>query len=328
MMENMKQKTHNAGIVKYATGLSYRQMNEWDKRGTLPHSREGESGWRKYSFLQIVSLNILSGLHSHFGIPLEKLRCLYLWMIGEQRSELDQIRIKIARGSDEPVGIDAKEVVRKFDDLALSKKHGLVCLPDILELARLIGKNPIMGNPFYNLTSGILPIWGAYCSVASGRNIFLVTNLDESFFFDAEQLRQFRQRLDPDAWIEINVGARINEMLKKMGKKEFRFNDDVIPADKRKLKTSGGVRQIVDTLDNMDSGSIKISVTTTGGEKRLRMEVERHVDTTPVKDISKLLEQRAYQTLTIKQRNGAIVNIRQIESVLLDDEKNSTPREN
>ena len=65
------------------TGLTYRQLNEWDKRDLLPHTRTGETGWRRVTQWQAISIRIAAELHSGFGIPLARLQGLLQWLTGE-----------------------------------------------------------------------------------------------------------------------------------------------------------------------------------------------------------------------------------------------------
>ena len=65
------------------TGLTYRQLNEWDSRGLLPHTRTGKTGWRRVTKWQAISIRIVADLHSEFGIPLARLSRLRQWLSGE-----------------------------------------------------------------------------------------------------------------------------------------------------------------------------------------------------------------------------------------------------
>ena len=61
-------------------GLSYRQINEWGRRGFLPCSRQRKAGWRRFSAFQAMALRIVSEFHSRFGVPLVKQASLLAWM--------------------------------------------------------------------------------------------------------------------------------------------------------------------------------------------------------------------------------------------------------
>ena len=64
---------YSAADVQRSAGLTYRQLNDWDSRGALPHDRTGERGWRKFSLKEIFILSICNELHTRFGVPLQRL---------------------------------------------------------------------------------------------------------------------------------------------------------------------------------------------------------------------------------------------------------------
>jgi hypothetical protein len=66
--------------VQRATDLTYRQINDWDERGAIPHSRKTDKGWRRYSARDVFALMVASELHKRFGIPVHKLRYVLAFM--------------------------------------------------------------------------------------------------------------------------------------------------------------------------------------------------------------------------------------------------------
>lgn len=54
--------------------MTYRQLNEWDQKGVLPHDREGDRGWRRFSPNQIFTLMVCRALQKRFGTPLPLLK--------------------------------------------------------------------------------------------------------------------------------------------------------------------------------------------------------------------------------------------------------------
>ncbi len=59
--------------VQQFAGLTGRQLNDWDGRGALPHSREG-TGWRRFSAKQLFILMVCTKLRRRFGVPVERLK--------------------------------------------------------------------------------------------------------------------------------------------------------------------------------------------------------------------------------------------------------------
>ena len=90
---SLNETTLTAGDLRKAAGLSYRQINEWDKREKLPHERNGTTGWRRVNSWQAIALRIISDLHSQFGIPLAKLNGLLQWMLGNAPTQWEQWKL-------------------------------------------------------------------------------------------------------------------------------------------------------------------------------------------------------------------------------------------
>ena len=64
----------SARAVQMATGLTSRQLNDWDERGALPHSREGEVGWRRFSIREIFALMVCVELRNKFDVSVERVK--------------------------------------------------------------------------------------------------------------------------------------------------------------------------------------------------------------------------------------------------------------
>ena len=69
--------------VYRTTGLSYRQLNNWDLKGVLPNSRGTETGWRTFSYREIFAILVCSDLRTRFGVPLESLKTLQMYLMRE-----------------------------------------------------------------------------------------------------------------------------------------------------------------------------------------------------------------------------------------------------
>lgn len=56
--------------------LTYRKINDWDAKDLISYSRDKEtSGWRKFSILDVIRLNIVSDLRD-YGFPTEKIKAI------------------------------------------------------------------------------------------------------------------------------------------------------------------------------------------------------------------------------------------------------------
>jgi hypothetical protein len=78
----------SAGDVRRVTGLSSRQLNDWDQRGVLPHARTGDAGWRKFSPRQMFALMVAAEARKQFGVPVERLKWMTDFMMAEGANHL------------------------------------------------------------------------------------------------------------------------------------------------------------------------------------------------------------------------------------------------
>jgi hypothetical protein len=74
-------RVYSARDVQDVAGLSYRQINDWDSRGILPSSQEGDGAWRRFSPRDIFVLLVVNELHTKFGIPLQRLQFVREFML-------------------------------------------------------------------------------------------------------------------------------------------------------------------------------------------------------------------------------------------------------
>jgi len=85
--------------VKKITGLSRRQLSEWDNKGLLPtQKRDSQNAWRRFSGANTIQLAILSEFRKTGLSPID-LRELALWMRDRETEMMKYIRERIARGS-------------------------------------------------------------------------------------------------------------------------------------------------------------------------------------------------------------------------------------
>jgi|GEM_PF-1093057 len=68
-----EQPSFKASDVKEASGLSYRQLNDWEERGALPETEDRGSKWRKYSPRELFMIMVLAELKKQYNTPIEKL---------------------------------------------------------------------------------------------------------------------------------------------------------------------------------------------------------------------------------------------------------------
>ena len=96
--EAPERETFRAGDLNRITGLTYRQVNDWDARvGALPHGDRSEAGWRKFSADEVLAVAVCAALRRDFGVPLEKLAWLQSHMLQERAPGYFQLATNMAK---------------------------------------------------------------------------------------------------------------------------------------------------------------------------------------------------------------------------------------
>ena len=143
--------------VYRTTGLSYRQINNWDLKGVLPNSRGTETGWRTFSYREVFAILVCSDLRTRFGVPLESLKTLQMYLMREDIGFLGEA---LERISAERFALylvtDLKESFRMISDAELqsTSMSGLFRGDDpaafiLLKLNPLVNKiTRLLDNPF------------------------------------------------------------------------------------------------------------------------------------------------------------------------------------
>jgi DNA-binding transcriptional MerR regulator len=88
MRLNSESPNYSSKDVHAATGLTSRQLNDWDERGALPHERNGKEGWRRFSGRDIFTLMLCSEFRRTLGVPVERLKFLKEFMTQDGTNHL------------------------------------------------------------------------------------------------------------------------------------------------------------------------------------------------------------------------------------------------
>lgn len=83
------ERVFTAREVQQSSGLTARQMNDWDERGALPHEREGDSGWRRFTARDIFVLMVCAELRSRFGVSVERIKYVQGFMLQDGADHLE-----------------------------------------------------------------------------------------------------------------------------------------------------------------------------------------------------------------------------------------------
>ncbi len=111
--------TLTAGDVKNATGMSYRQLNDWDAKGALPSQRRQDADWRKFTRRQVFAIMVCKEIRDKFGTPLENLRGVSKFILEDGAGHLENAVQLMFFGLAVFILTDLKETFVMDSDLGL-----------------------------------------------------------------------------------------------------------------------------------------------------------------------------------------------------------------
>lgn len=82
--DNRTERELTAKDVKRLANLTYRQLNDWEKKGLLPEGRKDKSQWRRFTLKEIFVLTVSSTIRKKFGVPLDSLQWFQSVMLQEK----------------------------------------------------------------------------------------------------------------------------------------------------------------------------------------------------------------------------------------------------
>ena len=88
MRSDKESSSYSSRDVHAVTGLTPRQLNDWDERGALPHERNGKEGWRRFSPRDIFALMVCAEFRRTLGVPVERLKYVKEFMTSDGADHL------------------------------------------------------------------------------------------------------------------------------------------------------------------------------------------------------------------------------------------------
>ena len=130
--------------VRVLAGLSYRQLNQWESRGAVPHRRGRDAGWRRFSPHEVFALMVCAKVRRRLNVPLQSLQWLRRRMLLHGIDHLDAALRFINSGEDVCLLTDLRETLLLDSGttcvhLLLSidnRKSGIVILLKIDDIAK------------------------------------------------------------------------------------------------------------------------------------------------------------------------------------------------
>ena len=303
-----------AAKLRELTGLSDRQLHEWDKRGALPHDRP-KGGHRRVNTWEAMALKILAAIRDRYQIPLTKLLPLLEWAIGNSPSKVDRLRAFFPANL--VVGSQAEaDFASQLRSLALQSPSGVSILNDLPELiarAKAIG-NPGLTSAVHRLAGGLAPLYRVLGEMSIGFPVFLITNLDRHIFGGEPLLIDYvRAGALPKDSLVIRVDEHINAVLQAAGVQTLPIRHRA--AEIREVEGEAleeGERIVLDLLRQRDFERITILPK----DHAFRIEITRELAASEAAEIGELIRSHEYQSVLVKMRHGEMTRLSQTVSIL------------
>jgi hypothetical protein len=75
--------------VKDATGLSYRQLNDWESKGAVPNERKDKSKWRKFTAREVFVISVCKEIRDKFKVPIESFGFIRSFMLQKEANHFE-----------------------------------------------------------------------------------------------------------------------------------------------------------------------------------------------------------------------------------------------
>lgn len=91
--------------LREASGLTPRQVNDWDSRGALPNDREAERAHRRFTPQQVFAISVCAQFRRDFGVPVERLSFLRDWLLDDEDEGMDYLNYAARLMTEHGVGV-------------------------------------------------------------------------------------------------------------------------------------------------------------------------------------------------------------------------------
>jgi hypothetical protein len=89
VIDDADDRIFTAREAREIAGLSYRQLNDWEAKGSAPFDSSRGAKWRRFSPAEMFALLVCSELRQRFGLPVEQLRFVQETLLDRHKSYFD-----------------------------------------------------------------------------------------------------------------------------------------------------------------------------------------------------------------------------------------------
>ena len=134
-------------IREIVPSITYRKINDWDEKNLLSHSRQKDVGWRRFTLVDIIKIQVISALRD-FGFQSEAIRKV-MQNINRDCRFLNENKPEI---KDSLENIIMMTITGKKTFLAVDKKGTISIFfveRDKRKTMDIVDESPVLILPFY-----------------------------------------------------------------------------------------------------------------------------------------------------------------------------------
>lgn len=275
-----------AGRVTELTGLTYRQINDWDARaGVMDSGRNSKEGWRKFSLLDVLALCLCAELRNELQLPLEKVGYVYRWLVAPREFDLDADQTTIM-----------VEAVKQ----SFRASHPNSRMPSDEVLVGMVAED-----------CKISPIQAAVESMESGEPHYLYSNFSTSMICTEAQFKLlFSGHMAVKPSVLYLINPSLNRALKKMDLRPTAFRRMEPAAYIAKIKAAAEAQNILELIHSGDYHTVTLHrqngriIRADCTESIPRSEAKRRA-----KQILEAVEAGDFSTVTVQKADGHVVGL-------------------
>ncbi len=267
-------------------GVTYTNINYWDRKGILNSQRENESQWRNFSFLDYVWIRVIAEMRD-IGIPIEIIKEVKeeLFSPFDLKPHLTKIKENIPEISKKINGSEEEKDelfnVILYEETIMKKVESIITNFFVAILLSIVEKNPISLVLF---KSGRIAVWHE--------------GLEEQYELEIRQLKL------SESYISISISSIIKDFLVD--------KNYVYLLQNLKLLEPNEIR-LMELIHSGNYDTISINFL---DKKMKRLKLTKSQN--PKKKMVDILQEGSYQDIEMKSHEGMITKITNTVKIILD----------
>jgi len=291
-------------------GLTYRQLNDWEKRGgVLSSERATEDGWRRFTGEEVLALSVCARLRRQLSLPLPQIGQLYLWLVGRKPDKVCSLLAEVAE-------FTLSSMERNEKIVRLLARRGEALTEALKEPANAHIVREYVGAKLNVLAR--TPVLLAVRLASLGFPVYLCTTVDSSMILlEGNLVRWVAMRAACDPTITFPLNEIIKACVQSAGREAFGLDTAMPSFMERWSKLQEHADVSISEREALrlirERAYQRVTLRVQGGQiVQIDTQEDIAVGSEEVreKSIIELIKSKAYQTVEIVVQDGRTVALR------------------